>query len=318
MKRASKRAEHSKTKELATDLPDEYYRELEELKASYAWESGRKAVMDAPSLAYDSLELESWLRLQCIRELRQSKGFYDLLRKYDRRARSPFFAIPIDRLINRVMPKFLSHFQCRAEEIANALWLQVLMEANAKLLALLLEGIVDGKSLKQFLPEAKTLEQGLVGFYRAGQEFMGDKYFVKDRRGGSEPKADLGKLRFYYQELLPVWWEASSICRAALISTSPARRGGWREEVKRAFPEIEFPDDLLERLPPKQNWPVQIRAIAKEIGGDSDPESLALLAAARCCGARSKDYKVSTLKKQPGISKTTQEFQKSSFEIPRN
>ncbi len=133
---------------------------------------------------------------------------------------------------------------------------------------------------------------------------------VRDGRGGKKPKADLTNLCTYYQELLPIWTDAYKICRSSLASPSPILRENWREVIKAAYPTIHFPDDLFERLPPKQKWPKEVRELEKHTGGESDADALALLAAARRCNAAPKAYKVSTLKRKPGVSKVVQEFQK--------
>lgn len=79
---------------------------------------------------------------------------------------------------------------------------------------------------------------------------------------------DLVCLKTNFDRLKPIWTEAKRIAVQAQKSKESTRSHRWREEVKRAYPEL--PDDLIERF-------------ATPRSDEAKPSDIALINAARLC-----------------------------------
>lgn len=124
-----------------------------------------------------------------------------------------------------------------------------------------------------------------------------DKTFIRrDLRGGKPPKANLDELLTTYEEKFEQWKEIFRIYQEGITSTSVERRKSWRGDIKRFF--SDFPEDLIVRVQSCDEIPPEIADRIEKEGSNVTPEDLALLHAARLCGAKPTDYTVSTLRRK--------------------
>lgn len=118
---------------------------------------------------------------------------------------------------------------------------------------------------------------------------------LKITRGHKTPRADLSKLRTHYEEVLPMWKEASEIYHQSQNAKTAERNQRWREAVKATYPDL--PDDLIECLQPAHKIPEHLNWFFDK-GGASEPEHIARAHAARLCGAKDGAYEDSYLQKK--------------------
>jgi len=122
-----------------------------------------------------------------------------------------------------------------------------------------------------------------------------DNSFIKgDLRGGKDPKADLSSLSQHYDKVRAIWIEAADLYNTIMRSKHSYRKKEWMEDIKNAFSDL--PEDLILRLQPFSEYPIELATICSEKGGMNDPEDIALEHAAQLCGAEPYTFKLSSLK----------------------
>lgn len=298
MKRTTKKTSSEKVEPQA--LPDWQKPLLDQVNAEL-----EKDIKNRPAFAiyWNRNEAEEWISRRCKAHLGLHLAFDNKGTQLGGQSIFDIGEEDLRKLFDQVLAEAVSFFGRRVEEMAKMIWSQALTETDQMIPSKLLKHRLGERESKPFLPVRGQWEDYNLNLYREGLR----SHKLRDGRGGRVRRANLRRLSQHYDSAIMGWIEAYEMCRSALSSGSAIRRDGWRDDIKKAFPD--FPEDLIERMQPIKDWPDQILHHCSAKGGEDKAEDIALEHAARLCGAKNYAYKLTVLRKNYNEQKR-QEFEK--------
>jgi hypothetical protein len=187
---------------------------------------------------------------------------------------------PMSADVRHDMIRDLAHFAIRhfVRQLQNKLWHSLMIHEREILV--LTRGLIETAFAKT-LPVTPPKDNARARGKRLTEESKSvDVAFINGSLDRIAGKPDFAPLAEHYNRLRPIWKHARRIYKAN------AKLITWPKMVRAAYPDVEFPDDLLARIPGEPGTlPEELQAAVDRTDADARASHIAIKHAARLCNA---------------------------------